>query len=92
MQHWRQTLGGSLIDVEYEQLVQNPRETIGHALAFLQLDWHEGCVDFHLAKNRVRTASVHQVRQPLYGHASGRWRNYFSQLEALNTYLEEQKQ
>jgi len=37
----------------------------------------------------VKTASVWQVRQPLYQHASGRARNFARHLEALSAYLDE---
>jgi hypothetical protein len=52
-------------------------------LAFLGLDWHEGCLDFRNNPTRVRTASVAQVREPVYRRSSGRWRNYERQLAAL---------
>ena len=85
--HWRDLLGDNLLDVRYEALVENPRDTIATVLAFLQLEWHEGCLDFHRADNRVRTASVNQVRQPLYAGSSGRWQNYDRQLRPLRDYL-----
>ena len=85
--HWRELLGDNLLDVRYEALVENPRDNIAKVLAFLQLEWHEGCLDFHRADNRVRTASVNQVRQPLYAGSSGRWQNYDRQLQPLRDYL-----
>jgi tetratricopeptide (TPR) repeat protein len=90
MRHWRQLLGTAVMDVVYESVVQKPRETIKDALAFLQLDWHEECMNFHRASNRVRTASVHQVRQPLYNRSCGRWNNYSEHLGELRQYLHEQ--
>lgn len=87
MAHWRQLLGNSLLDVDYETLVKEPQDSIARVLDFLQLDWHEGCLQFHEVNNRVRTASVHQVRQPLYDSAAGRWRNYARYLEPLAGYL-----
>jgi hypothetical protein len=35
---------------------------------------------------------VHQVRQPLYSHASGRWQNYAQQLVALRDYFDQAPQ
>lgn len=89
LQHWRDLFSDNLLDISYEALVKNPRESIGEVLAFLELEWHEGCLDFHKADNRVRTASVNQVRQPLYVSSSGRWQNYARQLEPLRDYLQE---
>lgn len=88
LQHWRDLFSDNLLDISYEALVENPRASIGEVLAFLQLEWHEGCLEFHKVENRVRTASVNQVRQPLYASASGRWQNYAKQLETLRDYLQ----
>ena len=73
-----------------ESLVARPREVIGAALAFLHLDWDDSCLQFHRTRERVRTASVHQVRQPLHQRSSGRWRHYERQLQPLREYLASQ--
>jgi hypothetical protein len=36
-----------------------------------------------------KTASVWQVREPLYRRSSGRWRNYAPHLDKLRAYLED---
>jgi len=33
-------------------------------------------MEFHRTKRPVRTASLTQVRQPIYQHSVGRWKNY----------------
>jgi len=40
-------------------------------------------------RNAVKTASVWQVREPLYLRSSGRWRNYARHLAPLREYLGE---
>ena len=60
-----------------------PRPAVEKLLAFCGLDFHEGCLSFHRVSNAVKTASVWQVREPLYQHASGRARHYARQLDAL---------
>ncbi len=87
MNHWRGLLGEAVLDLNYEDLLQNPRETIGRALGLLHLDWQDACLDFHQSRHRVRTASVHQVRRPLYQSSRNRWENYAAQLEPLRDYL-----
>ena len=84
MAHWKGLFGDSIFDADYDAYVQDPRGVTERLLAFAGLEWHDGCLDFHLNANRVRTASVAQVRQPLYRKSSGRWRNYERQLEPLN--------
>lgn len=87
MAHWQQLLGDSMLELDYDELVAAPRDNIARALEFLQLDWHEGCLQFHQLGNRVRTASVHQVRQALYKSSSGRWQHYATALAPLRDYL-----
>ena len=88
MRHWRGLFGESIFDADYDQYVRDPRTVTERLLAFLGLGWHEGCLEFQQNPNRVRTASVTQVRQPLYLTSSGRWRNYERQLEGLGRLLE----
>ena len=84
MAHWRTLFGASIFDADYDEYVREPRGVTESLLAFLGLEWHEGCLDFQENQTRVRTASVTQVREPLYRKSSGRWRNYEQQLAALN--------
>lgn len=83
MAHWREVLGDSLFDADYDRFVTEPRPVAENLLGFLGLDWHEGCLEPERTATRVRTASVGQVRQPLYRRSSGRWRNYEKQLSGL---------
>ena len=59
-------------------------------LGALELPWREECLQPSEDAGAVRTASVWQVRQPLYRHASGRSAHYRRQLEALRAGLEAQ--
>ena len=83
MDHWRGIFGASIFDADYDAYVQDPRAVTERLLAFLGLDWHEGCLQFQKNATRVRTASVAQVREPIYRKSSGRWKNYERQLAAL---------
>lgn len=76
MRHWKAAFGGAIHDVDYDELVLNPRPVVERLLAHCGLPWHEACLDFHTTPGNVRTPSAWQVRQPLYRHASGRWKRY----------------
>ncbi|MBX3703722.1 MAG: sulfotransferase [Steroidobacteraceae bacterium] len=76
MGHWQGLFGEAIFDADYDAFVAEPRPVAQALLDFLGLDWREECLDFSLRPNRVRTASVWQVREPLYGRSSGRWRRY----------------
>ena len=57
-------------------------------IAFLGLSWDEACLRFYETKRPVRTASLTQVRRPVYKSSVGRWRKYAAHLGPLLTALE----
>ncbi len=76
MQHWRRVLPTPMLEVDYEQTVANVEATARRLVDWCGLSWEPQCVDFHLRRRPVQTASVFQVRQPIYRHAIGRWKHY----------------
>ena len=90
MAHWRSVLGADrIIEIEYESLVGNPETEIRRLLAALELDWDPRCLEFHKKSRTVSTASVFQVRQPIYHRSIGRWRHFEAHLLPLLKALEE---
>jgi hypothetical protein len=87
MSHWKRLFGADILDVSYDALVRDPKPQLEQVLAFLGLDWDEGCVSVGPGR-AVKTASVWQVREPLYMRSSGRSRHYAKQLEDLRKYIE----
>eukprot|EP00198_Chlamydomonas_reinhardtii_P009109 XP_001698446.1 predicted protein [Chlamydomonas reinhardtii] len=82
--HWRQHLPpGRLLTLYYEELVAAPEATARRLLAHCGLPWDPAVLAFHTSNRTVATASVVQVRQPLYTKAVGRWRKYERQLAPL---------
>ncbi len=88
LEHWQQLFPENILLLEYEQLVRAPREQLAQALGFLGLPWNDGCLEFDRVRNRVRTASVTQVREGLYTRSCERWHNYAQQLAPLAEYLQ----
>jgi tetratricopeptide (TPR) repeat protein len=84
MEHWHKVLPpGVLMDVQYEDLVADLEGVSRGVLAHCGLDWEDACRDFHDTKRTVRTASLMQVREPLYKRAVGSWRRYQKHLGPL---------
>lgn len=84
MAHWRAVLPGEfLLELRYEDLVDDPHTWIGHMLAHCGLEWDDACLQFHRSDRAVRTASAQQVREPLYRRAVGRWKPYRAHLGPL---------
>lgn len=86
MAHWK-ALYPDILDLDYDALVVEPRPQVERLLARCGLDWEEAVLDFHKAGAPVRTASVWQVREPLYRRSSGRWRNYERHLDGVRAAL-----
>ncbi len=86
MRHWK-TLYPDILDLDYDALVVEPQPAIERLLAWCGLDWEAAVLDFHKAAAPVRTASVWQVREPLYRRSSGRWRHYERHLDGVRAAL-----
>lgn len=85
--HWRALYPDDIHAFDYDAFVREPRGEVERLLRFLGLDWSEACLAFHERPGVVKTASVWQVREPLYQRASGRWRNYEGRLQEVRAYL-----
>ncbi len=88
MAHWKALFGGAILDSSYDELVLDPRRVMERTQAFLGLPADEGCLVVPSTGRAIKTASVWQVREPLYRSASGRARHYVKQLQALSSYLQ----
>lgn len=87
MAHWRRLFGADVFEVDYDALVREPRSVMQPLVRFLGLEWDERCLEMAPTGRAVRTASVWQVRGPLYQRSSGRARHYVRELSALRAYL-----
>ena len=83
MEHWRRTLPVPILEVNYEQTVADLEGTARRLVDWCGLPWEPACLAFHERRRLVRTASMTQVREPIYQHAVGRWRNYERALAPL---------
>jgi tetratricopeptide (TPR) repeat protein len=87
MAHWQSLYGEDIHTVDYDRFVVDPQPQVRALLDFCGLPWDPACLSFHTARRRVETASLWQVRQPLYQRSSGRWRNYARHLGGLRQAL-----
>lgn len=84
MQHWRNILGHEkFIEIEYEKLIDSPEPVIRKLLSDVDLSWHPDCMRHHETQRPIATASLHQVRRPLYKSSIGRWRRFEPHLAPL---------
>ena len=77
MEHWRSVLPpGTILDVQYEELVGDFESVARKIVGFCGLEWDDGCLHHERTDRRIQTASLWQVRQPIYKTSVERWRNY----------------
>lgn len=89
MQHWHQAMPNKILDVSYEALTEDFEPQCRHLIENCGLPWQDECLMFHESTAPSMTASLAQVRQPVYTSSIGRWRNYAEQLKPLVLRLEQ---
>ncbi len=88
MDHWRSVLddlGIEMLEVDYERLVADQDAESRRLVAFAGLEWDDACLRFHEQPRTSRTASLDQVRRPMYRSSVQRWRRFEP---ALKPFLE----
>ncbi|MGH6933126.1 MAG: tetratricopeptide repeat-containing sulfotransferase family protein [Dongiaceae bacterium] len=88
MDHWRAVLPVPFLDFDYESLIGDFEGRARRLVDFCGLPWAPQCADFHRTKRPVHTASLQQVRQPIYAGSVGKWRRYERHLRPLMVGLE----
>jgi Sulfotransferase family len=81
--HWRSVLGDALYEIVYEDLVREPQHVGAAVAARCGLVWSPAALEIQKNQSVSLTASAAQVRRPVYGSSSGRWRRYRRHLAPL---------
>jgi tetratricopeptide (TPR) repeat protein len=79
----RQALPLKMFEIDYEDLVTDQSGATKKLLEWIGLPWDDACLAFHKSDRAVQTASMAQVRRPIYGSSVGRWKNYEKHLKPL---------
>jgi hypothetical protein len=77
-----------VLEVDDEETVADLEGVARRLVDWCALEWEPGCLAFHEGKRLVRTASVSQVRQPIYTRSVARWQHYDKALGSLFDALE----
>jgi tetratricopeptide (TPR) repeat protein len=89
MRHWREVLPeGTLLELPYEQLVEDQEGWSRRIIEFIGLPWDDRCLEFYKTERKVGTASNWQAKQPIYKTSKERWRNYEKYVGPLLPLLE----
>ncbi len=91
MAHWDATLSKPVLTLRYEEVVDDTEAAARSMLDYLSLPWTPAVLNHQDLERAVKTASVWQVRQPIYKTSKEKWRRYQDFLapleEALATQL-----
>jgi len=86
MENWAR-LGIPMLEISYEQLVDNQAEWSRQILEYCGLEWDKKCLEFHVTGREIPSASFDQVNRPMYRDSVFRWKNYDEQLEPARRVL-----
>lgn len=80
MAHWHAVMPGKIIDIAYEDIVQDNHRSAQKLIKDLGLEWEDDCSAFEKNNTAVTTASAVQVREKVHSSSVGRWKKYEQQL------------
>jgi hypothetical protein len=89
MQHWMKVLTIPILNIRYEELVDNQEAVSRELVEFCGLEWDEAVLRFHESGRDVATASYDQVRKPMYKKSVQRWKHYEAHLGPLIALFQE---
>ena len=75
MDHWRAHYPARILDIRYDELVDETRQSLEKVTAFLGVP-ESAEPGGEKGERAVRTASAWQARQPVYRRSLARWRHY----------------
>jgi tetratricopeptide (TPR) repeat protein len=89
MEHWRKVLPkDAFYDVKYENVIENFETQARHLIEKCNLPWDASCLNFYTTKRSINTASLMQVRQPIYTSSVRKWKAYEENLKPMLAALE----
>ncbi|MAT64069.1 MAG: hypothetical protein CMN57_00295 [Gammaproteobacteria bacterium] len=84
---WHECYPGVILDVGYESLIEEPRDTLRALCGFIGVAWEESCMMGSNARRWVNTASDYQVHGGVRSNTGGRWQPYMHYLSGLHADL-----
>jgi len=87
MAHWDKTVAHPILTVRYEDVVDDAEAEARRMLDYIGVAWTDEVMNYQNLERAVKTASVWQVRQPIYKTSKDKWRRYEDHLTPLTTQL-----
>jgi len=83
MNYWNKNFQNEIYEINYEKLIENPEKEIRGLVNFCKIDWNKNYLNFYKNKKTVSTASLAQVRSPLYKSSINNWEKFGKELNEL---------
>ena len=83
MSFWNNEFKDEVYNLTYENLINNKEVEIKNLLKFCDLEWDDNCLNPHKNKKLVGTASLAQIRAPIYQSSINKWKNVDDELNDL---------
>jgi len=80
MEHWKNTLPDFIINIKYEEIINEPNNKIRDLINSCRLEWDDKCIKFYENKRPIKTASDTQARNKIYKTSINSWKRYKNQL------------
>ena len=83
MEYYKKTFNKEILNINYEEIISDSKKEIKRILEYLELNFEKNCLEFHKNKRPVHTASLVQVRKPLYKSSINQWSKYKNFIKPL---------
>ena len=80
---WKKKYGNSIYELDYENLINNKEEETKKLFSFCELNWSKNIFDFYKTGKTIRTASLYQVKKPIYKSSVNISENYSKYINFL---------
>ena len=83
MHHWQTTFPNEILEINYEDVINDTEGMARKMLNYIGVAWEPEVLKFNELERSVKTASVWQVRQPIYKTSQAKWKRYEKHLGPL---------
>tara|TARA_B100000073_G_scaffold348149_1_gene365360 strand:+ start:1820 stop:3409 length:1590 start_codon:yes stop_codon:yes gene_type:complete len=84
MDYWKFKYTDYIYEINYENLINNRSDETKKLFSFCSLDWSEDIFNYYKTGKTIRTASLYQVKKPMYKSSLNVSKNYTNYLTFLN--------
>jgi len=83
MTFWNSILDDKILNIQYEDIIQDSENKIKEIIKFCKLEWDANCLNHHKNKIPIKTLSLNQANKPIYSSSVNSSKNYKPYLKEL---------